>query len=1201
MSLQRFFLYCLAFSLVLFSSPAASTKEPPSVISFNAREDAYRANNLGVALLEQYKYKEGAEEFRRALSIDPKLAAARINLAIALYNVPDLVAAQREALAAKEIAPNAPQPFYILGLIAKSQSRPEDAIKDFESVIKFDSQDVGANVQLGQLYAQQRKYPEAIAALRRAVASEPYNTSAVYNLAQVLLRSGERDEGQKLLKRFQELHTSGAGTSIGQNYLEQGRYSIAVTTTGDEPELVDAKTPDVKFTDESAEELPATARTPKQASALPDIAGAEIAAQFAGGATLFDFDGDGKLDLLQVTADALRLYRNEGGKFVDVTAQSGLNGNAAENQSSINITAIAGDYDNDGRPDIFVLRYGTDKQPVGALYHNDGGGKFSERTAQAKIPSFPFLARSAAFVDIDHDGDLDIVIAGYADISKAKKGANENSLKMPGAPNLLLRNNGDSTFTDTSAEAKINEPRGHSIAVVPTDYDNRNDVDLLFVHQDSAPTLFRNLRDHTFRDVTRETGLDKINGAACVAAGDFNKDGYTDFFFAPGDFLETDDVTRVGGAGTLALSDGKEHFTLKPAATAAARNAQFIDYDNDGLLDLVVNTTAGLQVWRNVGGSNLSNVSAQAVKLNATPNAKPNDNPITPAFVSADLDGDGDTDIITIEQNNALRFIRNDGGNSNHSLRVQLAGRVSNRSGLQSKIEARAGSLWQKIETYAASPAPAPSDALFGLGKRESADAVRITWASGVVQAETEIPGAQTAKNNQNKNNAPTLNVMELDRKPSSCPFLYAWNGERFEFITDFMGGGEMGDWEAPGKYDTPDSDEYVRIRSDQLKPRNGRYEIRVTNELEEALFVDKLQLVVVSHPKDAEVYPNEGLDNPLAGKFKLYTTRGAHPPVSATDDHGHDVLERISKLDRRYVDDFDLENIQGYAKPHALTLDLGSDVAPHANDRALLLLTGWTDYAFSSDNVAASQRGLSMQFPSLQVKNARGEWQTVIESIGIPIGRPQTILVDLTGKFLSASREVRLVTNARVYWDQILVDTSSGDAPFRIERIDPTRAELRWRGYSTEIMGEGRFAREPLDYDYAEVSETRDWKAFPGRYTREGDVRELLLKADDMFVVSRHGDEISLSFDARSLAPLPANWTHTFLLYADGFSKEMNPNSASPFELAPLPFHRMSRYPYPSNEHYPDDEAHRRYLERYNTRIVAAQLPTLTQSAAKR
>jgi hypothetical protein len=254
--------------------------------------------------------------------------------------------------------------------------------------------------------------------------------------------------------------------------------------------------------------------------------------------------------------------------------------------------------------------------------------------------------------------------------------------------------------------------------------------------------------------------------------------------------------------------------------------------------------------------------------------------------------------------------------------------------------------------------------------------------------------------------------------------------------------------------------------------------------------------------------------------------------------------------------------------------------------ERVVLLLTGWTDYAWSSDNVAAAQAGKTMSVPALQVKDQKGKWRTVIEDIGIPVGRPQTVTVDLTGKFLSADREVRIVTNMRVYWDQILVDASDGDAPTTVARLDPIRADLRWRGFSAEVTPDGR---EPFVYDYQQVSFASPWKVMTGHYTREGDVRELLLKTDDMFVISRPGDEINLSFDARALPPLPAGWTRTFLLYADGFSKEMDINSASPAQLAPLPFHGMSGYPYHWPEHYPMTRERRAYIEKYNTRVVAS------------
>jgi tetratricopeptide (TPR) repeat protein len=1137
------------------------------------REDAYRANNLGVALLEQFKYKEGADAFRRALQIDPKLALARINLSIALYNLPDIPGAQREAQAAMAMAPDAPQPYYILGLIAKSQSRADEALAPFQQVLKLDPNDVGANVNLGQILAQQRKYVEAAARFRVALAAEPYNATAIYSLGQALMRSDQREEGLKYIQQFRELNERHTGTTLGNNYLEQGRYAEAVASTGAEGDLVDRTVPTLTFSDATANVFASALSESKDVISASMLGGRfrssemnpakriSIASSFGGGVTFLDFDGDGDLDLFYTGPTTQALYRNDRGKLTDVTSASGA---LATKFTGINVGCVAGDYDNDTRPDLFVIRDGGL-----ALYHNDGGGKFSDVTTAAGIPAYPFLPGAVAFVDVDHDGDLDVFVAGLADLSRIPK------VETPifptdfnGAPNLLLQNDGNGKFTDVTAAAKVDHT-GHSVAIVATDFNNRRDIDLVVVEYGAAPALFSNQRDGTFRNVAADAAFGSSGNWSCVAAGDVNKDGYTDFFFG-----------RSEGPGVFAISDGHEKFkpVVAPESTANARAAQILDYDNDGLLDCVIVTDKGLQVLRNVGNA-WTEVTSQSIKADLAADKLGGSR----LLASADVDSDGNTDLILLSASGQLRVARNSGVAGNRSLHVTLAGKVGNRSGIGAKIEARAGSLQQKLESYASYPAPAPADLTFGIGKRDSVDAVRVIWPAGIVQAETEIAKPAAGSNRL------ALVVTELDRKPSSCPYLYTWNGKQFEFITDFMGGGEMGYLEEPGRHNVPDPTEYVRIRGDQLQARAGRYELRVTNELEEALFADQFQLIAVDHPDDVEIYPNEGMTTP-ARPFRIFATRGARPPLSAVDDHGNDVLDRVSTMDRRYPDDFKLYPIRGYADQHTLTMKLtGSARTP--SERVVLLLTGWTDYAWSSDNVAAAQGKRNMMLPALQVRDKRGAWRTVIEDIGIPVGRPQTVTVDLTGKFLSRSREVRIVTSMRIYWDQILVNTSTDRLPTKLTRLDPLNASLRWRGFSEEGSADGR---EPYGYDYQKVSFTSPWKVMTGRYTREGDVRELLLKPDDMFVIARPGDEISLSFDAGKFPKLAKGWSRTFLLYSDGFSKEMDINSASPDQVGPLPFHGMSKYPYSAPESYPLTPARRAYMERYNTRLVTNSVASL-------
>jgi Flp pilus assembly protein TadD len=1091
----------------------------------SAREDAYRANNVGVALLEQFNYEDAAGSFRKALSLSGDLDIARLNLAIALLYGGKASEAFTTAQAVATKLPDLAQAHYVVGLAARAQGDTETALAAFRRVLQIDATDAGSRINIGQIDLTERRFAEATRLFQEAVSAEPFNATAAYGLAMALTRSGAAEEGRSAMQRFETLREAPYAVTYSQTYLEQGRYGEAIVSTGAEADLVETSPPAVTYADATAAMLapPGAVTDPTAAASMP-----------GGSATLFDADADGDLDLFATSSGGAgqRFYRNEGSRFTDVTERAGLSSKPGASARA----AVAGDFDNDGRPDLLLMLAGGSR-----LMRSNQEGRYEDVTAAAGLTGSADVSVSAAFVDVDHDGDLDIF-----------------------APNRLLRNNGKGTFTDITSAARVAEGAAQAIAVVPTDFDNRRDIDLVVLTAANAPRLFKNMRDGSFRDVASEVGLPAQGSFAALAASDVNKDGFTDFFFG-----------RRDAAGLWALSNGQGRFTTTegPQATAGARVAQFVDYDNDGLLDLFVAAQTGARLFRNLG-SKWSEVTDRA-RLDALSSNLPG--PIH-AVTFGDVDRDGDTDAVILLATGALRVWRNDGASARRSLLVTLAGRVSNRLGVGSKVEMRAGSLRQRIEVSSATPAVAPADLLFGLGARASADVVRVIWPSGTLQAETA-----------GENRAAT--VTELDRKPSSCPYLYTWNGTRFEFVTDFMGGGEIGYWMGPGVWNTPDPDEYVRIPPGHLVARDGRYELRVTNELEEAVFIDRVQLVAVDHGDDWDVYPNEGLGAPVR-RGVVTTTRGARPLAAATDEHGHDVLPRLLAIDRQYPDDFRLLDIRGYAEPHELRLDLGRPPTS-----AVLLATAWTDYAFSSDNVAAHQRGLRLSPPALEVRDTSGGWRPLVDNIGIPVGRPQTIVVDLQGKLRPGEHEVRIVTNMRIYWDQILVDTSGGAGVTRMTALDPGVADLRWRGFSAEVTPDGR---QPYTYDYARVSSRSPWKTMVGRYTREGDVRELLGKIDDMFVISRPGDELRLSFDASRLPPLEPGQRRTFLFFSHGYSKEMDIGSATPYAVEPLPFRGMRQYPYGGDEEYPASAVYREYRDKYNTRVVSRSLPPIETSGMK-
>jgi Tfp pilus assembly protein PilF len=577
--------------LAALAVAAAQTRPPaPKPSGEGAREQAYRANNIGVAYLEQYDFAAATTAFRQALAADAGLAIARLNLGIALFYGGDAKAARTELEAARTALPGRPEPDYVLGLIARAEDRVEDAMAAFARVRAIDPADAGAATNLGQLYLQQRDYPKAIEVLRAAAAAEPYNATAAYGLATALTRSNDPD-ARAAMDRFQTLRGSGYAITYSQAYLEQGRYGEAIASTGAEPDLVDTATPDVAFADATASALVAsTGRA--GGSTGPAIQGAGGRASSPatdvgrgvspaeGAVTLADLDGDGDLDLIDGGGSALRVLRNQRGRFTDVSA-SWFGGAAIAPAAG----AIAGDYDNDGRADLLVLR-GTGV----TLYRQSAAGRFQDATGAAKLDDVAKqpAGRTAAWVDADHDGDLDLFVSFAAAGTTAGDG------------NALLRNNGDGTFTDITAQAGVAAQRPLT-ATVPTDFDNRRDIDLLAAGPAGNPLLFRNMRDGTFKDVAASVGLTVTGTISCVAAGDINKDGSPDFFFGHAD-----------AAGTLALSDGRGAFkttSLAPAADALA--AQVLDYDADGLLDLLLVTNQGPRMVRNIG-SGWSDVTARA-------------------------------------------------------------------------------------------------------------------------------------------------------------------------------------------------------------------------------------------------------------------------------------------------------------------------------------------------------------------------------------------------------------------------------------------------------------------------------------------------------------------------------------------------------------------------------------------------------------
>ncbi len=1158
-------------------------------------KEAARLNNIGVAYMNQQLFEKALKSFDEAAANDPALEVATVNRGVALLNLQRGEEAKELLGRATRTNPKDAHAWYNLGLYYKNSSDASSAVDAFRRVTEIDPSDADTWYFLGSTYAQLKQFPEAIAAFEQALKLDPHHASAQFGLARAYQQSGQAESAHEAMKKFQYITQNKLGAPISLAYGEQGKYSRAE----DSPAAVEKVPPQipVRFVDVT-----------KSSGLIPEVPdkSPELAAPYTNfGACMIDYDNDGKMDLVigssRPSGKSVLFHNLGNGKFEDVTQKLGL-------PLGVVTGCAAGDYDNDGFTDLAVSTGGTGIH----LLHNEKGARFTDVTQSAHLAS-PLITGSLVtvwmglnFVDYDHDGDLDL-LGTYLGVHTVP-GVESHASPMPAK---MWRNNGDNTFTDVSDDIGLSQRI--AVTTLGTDYNNDRAVDLVVSGEEDGPTIFENPREGKF--VVRKPWSSSMSPTVGVVGLDYNHDGWMDLAF-----------THSGAPG-ISLWQNKQGKTFDQVALpetnwARAYGIAAIDYDNDGWVDLVAvgETKDGkgeVRLFRNLGPDGWKDVTAD-VGLDKIQLKEPR------AIIVGDYDNDGAVDLLITQNHGPAVLLHNEGGNKNNSLRLALKGLNDNKSAIGTKVEVFSGGLRQKFEVYGSSGYLGQNSPYLtiGLGQAKVADVLRLTWPTGVLQDEIEVPANKVQ------------NIQELDRRGSSCPTLFAWNGREYQLVGDMLGAGVVGHWIAAGASNVlpqglkpassqalsgtaeavpfpkpvddatsttvrniPRPTEAIKLDRRSLRQKDDSHpsqnqgrvghpmlSFRFMEPLEESVYLDQVELLAVDHPAEVEVYPNEYFaSNPPYPPFKVVFSRDARPPAGAWDEHGHDVLPDL--LAHRYFGDFKVLSFQGFAEPHSLELDLGER---YRGGPLWLLMHGEIEYFSATSMYAADQAHLHPFAPYVEAQVAtsdgKAKWVRVVDDLGFPAGGARTMTADLTGKIPPGTRRIRITTNLQIYWDNILISRTSQDQSARLTPVRLARANLNFHGFPLKIEDQ---PPGNVKYIYEKASATGPYTRPAGAYTRYGDVRPLLDSVDDKFVVFGSGDEVALDFDPAKLPALPRGWVRDYFFIANGYEKDMDFYAYRGDTVDPLPFRDMLTYPYPGQS-FPSDAEHLNYLLEYNTRFMS-------------
>lgn len=1177
---------CLVLLLIVASAcrqssglPTPESKEYRNLVA---------AFYVGLAGLQTGEDTRAKEKLTLATQIAPGEPASWANLGLFDVRQQEFDAAYEKVEKARSLAPDNSQIEALLGFIESKRGKVPEAIAHFKKAADLDSKNLKALYALAQETERQSTETsdaDAQKLLESILVVKPDNAAVLLDVIRLAAKRGASESLQKALAKLSEKSASWPGEAQQQLVALRQTASSNVRAAAAQSAFLKnvlARVPDYRQSLNAVKTPPEFVGdpftkfiklpSPSSEPASPDM-GLKLEEQsFSFGNKDWSWIGNltlannNKTVLLTANTIEAQIVGGQTFKFPGGAVDSTLNRNS--------ILLI--DFNYDFRTDLVFTG-------VGGLffYKQNEDGRFIDVTSSLKLSASALKGGNGLWaIDYDLDGDLDILLTTSEDV-------------------ILLRNNGDGTFT----EIRPFEGLRQIATIVQADIDADGDPDygLLTSGTDNNHLVFfRNERLGQYKKISATTITastisnpppDKPENVRLnpppipdlevevvgLGAGDMNGDGVVDFVVETidGKFfrLVFEELKNQWSWSLFAQGDSVAELPFRYGDSLI-----IVDLDNNGALDLIGRNS---EILLNDGKGGFQ----KAATLNQTEVRKLDEGKGTFREVAvlnqiqvrevADLNADGRLDLIGIKgipysgEFTPIQLI-NRGTKNYHSQTIRTRAAKStgdqriNSFGLGGEIEIRSGLLTQK--QVITSPL-----LHFGLGENTQTDVARIVWPNGSVQAEFELKADQP--------------ILAEQRLKGSCPMLFAWDGKQISYVKD------TAPWSpALGLHINAQvvagigqTEEWFRIRGDQLVPRDGIYDLRVTAELWETYYIDHYSLMVVDHPSGTEVFTDERFAVP-APPLRLYATSATKPLSSAKDDRGEDVSPVVHDLDQKYLDSFGKGKYQGITRDHWVELELPADAS--TNKPLYLIGHGFLHPTDGSINVAYGQTSYPPpQGLCIEVPDANGQWKVAKSGLGFPAGKLKHVVLDLGGIVTPANRRFRLRTNMEIYWDKLEWAEGIPETSVKTQRVNLSAAALRYRGFSAFTQANDASPEIP---NYNQLAGTaQKWRDLIGYYTRHGEVRELLEKIDDRILIMNAGDELRLQFAA---LPPPANgWTRDYVMIGDGWIKDGDLNSTFSKTVLPLPYHGMKGYNV-APQRLEDDPAYQLHPEdwqSYHTRYV--------------